>query len=146
MCMAFKEYGNYDAVGLAELVRKKVVSPTDLLDEAIARTAKVDPEINAVVVKHYDYAARQIDQGLPDGPFTGVPFLLKDLDLLEGTRTTFGASVYKDDVADHTGTLARRFLDAGVAIFGKSASPEFGLMPTTESRLFGPTRNPWNLA
>ena len=89
---------------------------------------------------------RQIDKGLPDGPFTGVPFLLKDLDILQGTRTTFGASVYKDNVADHTGTLAQRFLNTGVTIFGKSSSPEFGLMPTTESRLFGPTRNPWNLA
>src|SRR5258708_809977 len=144
--MAFKEYGNYDAVGLAELVRNKQVSPGELLDEAVARTAKVDPQINAVVVKHYDYAERQIEKGLPDGPFTGVPFLLKDLDLLEGTRTTFGASIYKDDVADHSGTLAQRFLATGVTIFGKSASPEFGLMPTTEPRLFGPTRNPWNLA
>jgi amidase len=140
--MAFKEYGSYDGVGLAELVRKKQVSPKELLDEAIARTAKVDPQINAVVVKHYDHAERQIEKGLPDGPFTGVPFLLKDLDLLEGTRTTFGASLHKDNVADHTGTLAQRFLDAGVTIFGKSSSPEFGLMPTTESRLFGPTRNP----
>jgi amidase len=144
--MAFKEYGNFDAIGLADLVRKKQVSASELLDEAVARTARVDPEINAVVVKHYDYAARQIDNGLPDGPFTGVPFLLKDLDVLEGTRTTFGASLYKDNVADHTGTLARRFLDSGVTIFGKSSSPEFGLLPTTESRLFGPTRNPWNLA
>jgi amidase/6-aminohexanoate-cyclic-dimer hydrolase len=144
--MAFKEYGDYDGVGLAELVRNKQVSARELLDEAIARTAKVDPAINAVVVKHYDHAERQIDKGLPDGPFTGVPFLLKDLDLLEGTRTTFGANLHKDNVADHTGTLAQRFLDAGVTIFGKSASPEFGLMPTTESRLFGPTRNPWNLA
>jgi amidase len=144
--MAFREYGNYDAVGLAELVRKKQVSARELLDEAIARTAKVDPEINAVVVKHYDYAERQIDRGLPDGPFTGVPFLLKDLDILEGTVTTFGASVYKDNVADHSSTLAQRFLNTGVTIFGKSSSPEFGLLPTTESRLFGPTRNPWNLA
>jgi len=144
--MAFREYGSYDGVGLAELVRKKQVSAGELLDEAIARTAKVDPDINAVVVKHYDYAQRQIEQGLPDGPFTGVPFLLKDLDILEGTRTTFGASLYKENVADHTGTLAGRFLAAGVTVFGKSASPEFGLMPTTESRLFGPTRNPWNLA
>ncbi|MDB5605045.1 MAG: 6-aminohexanoate hydrolase [Bradyrhizobium sp.] len=144
--MAFREYGDYDGVGLADLVRKKQVSAAELLDEAIARAAKVDPEINAVVVKHYDYARRQIDNGLPDGPFTGVPFLLKDLEGLEGTRTTSGASVYKDNVADHTGTLAQRFLDAGVTIFGKSASPEFGLLPTTESRLFGPTRNPWNLA
>src|SRR6266851_4823397 len=144
--MGFSEYGNYDAVGLAELVRNKQVSPGELLDEAVARTAKVDPQINAVVVKHYDYAERQIEKGLPDGPFTGVPFLLKDLDLLEGTRTTFGASIYKDDVADHTSTLAQRFLNTGVTIFGKSASPEFGLMPTTEPRLHGPTRNPWNLA
>ena len=143
--MAFKEYGNYDAVGLAELVRKKEVTARELLDEAIARTAKVDPQINAVVVKHFDYAERQVERGLPDGPFTGVPFLLKDLDLVEGTRTTFGASMLKDFVADRTGTLSQRFLDAGLAIFGKSASPEFGLMPTTESRLFGPTRNPWNL-
>src|ERR1700693_5293583 len=143
--MAFREYGSYDGVGLAELVRKKQVSARELLDEAIARTAKVDPQINAVVVKHYDYAQRQIDQVIPDGPFAGVPFLLKDLEFLEGTRTTSGANVYEDHVAGHTGTLARRFLDAGVAIFGKSSTPEFGLMPTTESRLFGPTRNPWNL-
>src|SRR6202795_2322480 len=126
--MAFKEFGSYDGLGLAELVRTKQVSAAELLDEAIARTAKIDPQINAVVVKHYDYAERQIDRGLPDGPFPGVPFLLKDF------------------VADHTGTLAQRFLDTGVSIFGKSSSPEFGLMPTTESRLHGPTRNPWNLA
>ena len=144
--MTIKEYGSYDGLGLADLVRTQQVSAKELLDEAIARTEKVDPQINAVVVKHYDYARGQIDNGLPDGPFTGVPFLLKDLDLLEGTRTTSGASVYKDNVADHTGTLAQRFLNTGVTIFGKSSSPEFGLMPTTESRLFGPTRNPWNLA
>src|SRR5271166_4981520 len=124
--MTFREYGSYDAVGLAALVRNKEVTPQELLDEAIARTEKVDPKINAVVVKHYDYAQRQIDKGLPEGPFTGVPFLLKDLDALAGTRTTSGASVYKDNVAEQTGTLAQRFLDAGVTIFGKSSSPEFG--------------------
>src|ERR1700732_219717 len=143
--MAFKEYGNYDAVGLADLVRKKYVTARELLDEAIMRTGKVDPQINAVVVKHHDYAQRQIDRGLPDGLFTGVPFLLKDLEFLEGTRTTSGASIYKDHIADRTSTLAQRFLDAGLTIFGKSSTPEFGLMPTTESRLFGPTRNPWHL-
>ena len=144
--MTFKEYGGYDGVGLADLVRKKEVTPQELLDEALARTAKVDPQINAVVVKHYDYAERQIEKGLPDGPFTGVPFLLKDLEYLGGTRTTFGASIFKDTVADHNGTFAQRCLDAGLTIFGKSASPEFGLLPTTEPRLHGPTRNPWNLA
>src|SRR6202047_310131 len=99
--MAFREYGSFDGVGLADLVRRKQVSAGELLDEAIARTAKVDPKVNAVVVKHYDYAKRQIDNGLPDGPFTGVPFLLKDLEILGGTVTTSGASVYQDNVADH---------------------------------------------
>ncbi|UYO52046.1 amidase [Rhodopseudomonas palustris] len=143
--MAFKEYGDYDGVGLAELVRSKHVTPAELLDEAIARTDALDPKLNAVVVRHDDYARKQVEAGLPQGPFSGVPFLLKDLDLLAGTRTTFGASLYKDFVAPHTGTLAGRFLASGVTIFGKSASPEFGLMPTTESRLHGPTRNPWNI-
>jgi amidase len=144
--MTFREYGNYDAVGLAELVRKKEVTAKELLHEAVSRTEKVDPKINAVVVKHYDYAERQIETGLPEGPFTGVPFLLKDLDLLEGTKTTFGASLYRSEIANHSSTLAQRFLKAGLAIFGKSSSPEFGLMPTTEPRLHGPTRNPWNPA
>jgi len=127
--MTFKEYGSYDAVGLADLVRNKEVSAKELLDEAIARTAKVDPQINAVVVKHYDYAERQIETGLPDGPFTGVPFLLKDLDLLQGTRTTFGASIYKDNVADHSGTLAQRFLKAGLSLLPL----ECKVRPTLES-------------
>ena len=140
--MGFKEYGNYDTVGLAELVRNKQVTPRELLDEAVARTTKVDPQINAVVVKHYDYAERQIERGLPDGPFTGVPFLLKDLDLLEGTRTTSGATILKDYVADHTTTLTQRFLDTGVTIFGKSSSPEFGLMPTTNPVCTGPLAIP----
>lgn len=144
--MGFKEFGAYDALGLADLVRRKDVSPAELLDEAVARTEKVDPQINAVVVRHEDFAKASIDRGLPDGPFRGVPFLLKDLNLLKGTRTTFGASVYKDYVADHNHTIVDRFLAAGLAIFGKSSSPEFGLMPTTETRLFGQTRNPWNTA
>src|SRR6201995_3516478 len=144
--MAFKEYGSYDGVGLADLVRKKEGTPKELLDEALTRTVKVDPQLNAVVVKHYDYAERQIENGLSDGPFTGVPFLLKDLEILDGTRTTFGASVFTNFVADHSGTFAQRCLDAGLTIFGKSASPEMGLLPTTEPRLHGPTKNPWNLA
>jgi amidase len=123
--MTIKEYGSYDGLGLADLVRTKQVSARELLDEAIARTEKVDLQINAVVVKHYDYARGQIDKGLPDGPFSGVPFLLKDLELLEGTRTTSGASVFKDNVADHTGTLAQRFLNTGLTIFGKSSSPRW---------------------
>ncbi len=142
--MGFKQYADFDGVGLAELVRKKEVSATELLDEAIARTEAVDPKINAVVVKHYDYARKQIEQGLPDGPFSGVPFLIKDLNLVAGTRTTYGASAFKDFVPDHNDTVVDRFIAAGLTLFGKSSSPEFGLMPTTDTRLHGPTRNPWN--
>src|SRR5258708_8662330 len=92
--MAFREYASYDGVGLAELVRKKQVSPRELLDEAIARTAKADPQINAVVVKHYDYAERQIEKALPEGPFTDVPFLLNDLDPLPAPPTTLTPTIY----------------------------------------------------
>jgi amidase/6-aminohexanoate-cyclic-dimer hydrolase len=139
-------YGDHDGLGLAALVRSGQVSASELLDEAIARTERLNPQLNAVVVRHDDYARRQIADGLPDGPFAGVPFLLKDLDVIDGTRTTFGSSLHRNYVADRTSTIAQRFLNAGLTVFGKSASPEFGLMPVTESRLHGPTRNPWNPA
>mgnify|MGYP000129585110 CR=1 FL=1 len=142
--MPIAEYETHDALGLAALVRSKQVSPQDLLEEAIDRTEKVNGAINAVVVKHYEAAREQIARGLPDGPFKGVPFLLKDLNLLEQTRTTFGSSLTEDFVAPHNNTITDRYLAAGLTIFGKSASPEFGLVPTTEPRLHGPCRNPWN--
>lgn len=142
----FKDYDNYDAVGLAELVRNKDVSPDELLDEAIERTERVNPEINAVSFKHYDEARTAIKAGLPDGPFKGVPFLIKDLHLLlTGTITTYGSALFKDYVADHDATLTARYKNAGLVIFGKTNTPEFGLTVTTEPRLFGPTKNPWNL-
>ena len=73
--MGFKEYDNFDALGLAELVKKKEVSAEELLEEAIQRTEKVDGQINAVVLKHYDEAKAMIERGLPEGAFTGVPYL-----------------------------------------------------------------------
>tara|TARA_Y100000590_G_scaffold136961_1_gene156770 strand:- start:32213 stop:33643 length:1431 start_codon:yes stop_codon:yes gene_type:complete len=144
--MSFKEYDNFDALGLAELVKKKEVSAEELLEEAIQRTEKVDGQINAVVLKHYDEAKAMIERGLPEGTFTGVPYLLKDLHvLLTGTKTTYGSKFFKDYVADHNSTLVDRYLEAGLVIFGKTNSPEFGLTVTTEPELYGPTRNPWNL-
>ena len=137
----FKDFDKYDGLGLAALVKKGDVSAGELLDEAIARTDAIDPTINAVVVRHDDYARQQISRGLPQGPFSGVPFLLKDLNTLAGTRTTSGSTLYKNFVAQVDNTITKRFLAAGVTIYGKTASPEFGLMPTTETRLFGPTRN-----
>jgi len=142
----FKEYDDYDALGLAELVAKGDVSADELLDEAIERTERINPAINAIVMKHYDEARAAIKTGLPKGPFTGVPFLLKDLHvLLNGTITTYGSSLFEGYVADHDATLTERYKKAGLVIFGKTNSPEFGLTLTTEPRLFGPTKNPWNL-
>ena len=143
----FPEYERYDAVGLAKLVRDKQVSPTELLDAAIERVESRNPVINAVVHKLYDHGRRAIAAGLPDGPLTGVPFLLKDIGaLMTGVLTTFGAQLFADFVPDHDSEIVARYRRCGLVIFGKTNTPEFGLAPTTEPRLFGATKNPWNLA
>jgi amidase len=142
----FKNFGAFDAVGLAELVRRGETTPTELLDAAMERLDAVDPAINALPIRHEDFARRQIARGLPDGPFRGVPFALKDIALLEGTETHFGSRAFKGFRADHSSTLVERHLKAGLTIFGKTNSPEFGLSFTTEPVLHGPTRNPWNVA
>jgi amidase len=140
----FDEYGAYDALGLAELVRKREVKPEELLDEAIDRTERLS-QINAVVLKHYDRAREQIASGLPEGTFRGVPFLLKDFTALRGTVTSYGSRFFADAVADHDSTLVERYNAAGLVTFGKTNTPEFGLTLTTEPQLYGPSRNPWNL-
>jgi amidase len=140
----FREYGKYDALGLAELVREREVKPEELLDEAIARTERLG-EINAVVLKHYDRAREEIARGLPDGPFRGVPFLLKDFTALKGTPTTYGSTFFAGAIADKDSTLVERYRATGLVIYGKTNTPELGLTLTTEPRLYGPTRNPWNL-
>ncbi|MDR3507607.1 MAG: amidase [Caulobacteraceae bacterium] len=136
----------FDALGLGDLVNRGEIDPAALLDRAIARVEAVNPKINAVVLKHYDEARAQLAAGRPTGPFAGVPFLLKDLNAaLAGTVTTDGCRAYSDWTATVDGTLPRRAKAAGLTIFGKTASPEFGLTTTTESLLWGATRNPWNL-
>ncbi len=139
-------FDEYDALGLAELVRKKKASPQELLGEAIQRMEAADAQLNAVPVRHYEEARAQIAAGLPNGPFTGVPFLLKDLHVaLKGTLTTGGSRFFRDVRPDYDSDFVDRCKRAGFVIFGKTASPELGLTPTTESVLYGPTRNPWNL-
>ena len=87
----FADYEQFDALGLADLVRRRRVSPTELLDAAIERVEARNGAVNAVVLRLYDHARRVIADGLPDGPFTGVPFLLKDLTAsLAGVPTTRG--------------------------------------------------------
>jgi Asp-tRNA(Asn)/Glu-tRNA(Gln) amidotransferase A subunit family amidase len=140
------EYAAQDAIGLADLVRRRQVSAAEVLEAAIARVEAVNPAINAVVLKHYELAREQVRAGTPGGLLGGVPLLLKDLGVgLKGTITTNGSVFFKDAVVDYDSTLVSRYRNAGLVIFGKTASPEFGQTATTESRLWGLTRNPWNL-
>ena len=140
------EYFSYDALGLAELVRTKQISSTELLEIAIALTEKLDPKLNAVPIKHFELARENVKNQIDTGVFNGVPFLLKDLNnYLKGTVTSGGSRVLEDITADHTSELVKRTLDSGLNIFGKTNSPELGLTVTTEPVLYGPTRNPWDL-
>jgi amidase/6-aminohexanoate-cyclic-dimer hydrolase len=140
------DYESYDAVGLAALVAAGELTPTELLDAALARVATRNPAINAVVLEMEEAARTAIEAGLPNGPLRGVPFLLKDLHLLvDGQPTTSGSRLFQDFVADHDSELVARYRRAGLVLFAKTTSPEFGLTTTTESTLFGATRNPWNL-
>jgi Asp-tRNA(Asn)/Glu-tRNA(Gln) amidotransferase A subunit family amidase len=142
----FSEYDRYDAVGLAQLVRDRRVSAEELLEEAVSRVERVNPRVNAVVNRLYDLARAAIRAGLPDGPLRGVPFLLKDLHALyQGSVTSNGCRFYCANMADHDTELVARYKRAGTVIFGKTNTPEFGLTITTEPKLFGATRNPWNL-
>lgn len=142
------EYVQYDAVGLAELVRTGEVTPTEVLNGAIERMRAVNQAINAVVVDLEHLARAAIDSGLPEGPLHGVPTLLKDISTqLQGVRTTAGSHLFDGaPPADADSALVAAYKASGLNIFGKSNTPEFGLAPVTEPRLYGKTRNPWNLA
>jgi amidase len=141
----FKDYDKYDALGLAELVRKKKVSPVELCEEAIRRIEKLNPSLNAVITPMYDRGRKAAEGALPKGPFTGVPFLLKDLiHAYAGVPLTSGCKAYRNYVPDYDSELVVRFKKAGVVILGKTNVPEFGLLGITEPELHGPTRNPWN--
>jgi len=141
----FKEFGQYDAFGLAELVRKKKVSPAELCEEAISRIELVNPKLNAVITKMYDQARKDVQEGLPEGPFTGVPFLLKDLLFaVKGVPLTAGSKAFKNYIPDRDSEMVRRFKKAGLVILGKTNTPEFGLLGYTEPELHGATRNPWD--
>jgi amidase len=140
--MDFEDYRRHDAVGLAELVASRQVSPAELLDTATARMAEVNPAINAVTM---DLSARALAETPAEGAFHGVPFLLKDLGAaLAGTPTTGGSRLMAETVASADSALTAAYRAAGLSIFGKTNTPEFGLWPVTESELLGVCRNPWD--
>ena len=139
----FSEYADYDGLGLAELIRRKEVSPEEVLGAAIAAIERHNPALNAVIHTMYD-EARAAAAGA-EGAFAGVPFLLKDLGAhCAGAPYTAGCRVLADNVPDYDTEHTRRFRQAGLAILGKTNTPELGFCASTEPDLFGPTRNPWD--
>lgn len=144
--MEFDDYRQFDGIGLAELVAAKKVSAADLIDCAITRAERLNPALNAIVYRDYERAREAALKLLPEGPFTGVPFLLKDISLMaEGTPTRQGSRFWPPAPADRDSFLMARFRKAGLNAFAKTNVPEFGLVPTTEGKLYGPAHNPWNL-
>jgi amidase len=143
----FAEYEAYDGLGLAELVRQKHVSAAEMLEAAIARVEARNGAVNAVTMPLYDLARATIARGLPPGPFTGVPYLMKDLTAsIAGVGMTRGSRFFADTPppasdSEHVARLKR----AGLVIFGRTNTCELGLSLTCEPRLHGPTRNPWDL-
>ncbi|PKL40485.1 MAG: amidase [Spirochaetae bacterium HGW-Spirochaetae-1] len=140
-----KEYASYDGLGLAELVKKKKVSPRELCETAIQAIEKINPLLNAVICPMFDEGRRTVEGNLQPGPFRGVPFLVKDLvSPYAGVPMQNGSKAYKNFIPDYDSELMGRFKKAGLIVLGKTSTPEFGLMGVTEPELFGPTRNPWN--
>lgn len=134
-----------DATAQAELVRRKEIKAIELVDAAIERIERLNPTLNAVVTSMYDLARAAAARELPSGPFSGVPFLLKDLlAAYAGVRMTMGSSFLRDFVPDHDSQLVTRLKRAGLIVLGKSNTPEFG-HGLTGPQLFGPPRNPWDL-
>ena len=141
------ELSDLDATAQAELVRNNEVSPAELVDDAIARIEKLNPELNAVIHPLFEKAREQARGDLPDGPFKGVPIVAKDLDgHTAGDPFHCGNKLLKElnYTPDHESYSHTKLREAGFVFVGKTNCPEFGLLPTTEPEAYGPTRNPWN--
>jgi Asp-tRNA(Asn)/Glu-tRNA(Gln) amidotransferase A subunit family amidase len=141
-----QEYAGLDGLALAERVGAGVPSAAELLGLALARADRLDPQINAICLRLDERARTQAAGGL-SGPYPGVPFLLNDLHQDHArVPTTAGSRALQGRAAERTSTIVQRWLDAGLVVFGKTTTPEFGSKGVTEARIFGPTRNPWDLS
>ncbi len=144
--MTIAEYDSYDGLGLAAQIAKRNISAREAMDEAIARAEKLNPKLNAIIFEAFDQARDAASGRLPKGPFAGVPTLLKDMRAgAKGMPTRSGSRLMPAFPADHDSTLVARFKQAGLIPLGKTNVPEFGILPTTESKLYGPAHNPWHL-
>jgi amidase len=143
----FEEYASRDGLALAELVARKEATPAELLECAIARADAVNPKLNAIIISMQEIARERAKTAL-SGPFAGVPFLTKDLfQEVAGVQTAYGCKGLKaaNFKAPVSAEITRRWLDAGVVIFGRTNTPEFGAKGITEPDAWGPARNAWNL-
>lgn len=142
----FKEYTDYDAMGLAELIKTGQVSPVEVLESAIAQIEKFNPKINAVIYKMYEYGKEEVKKVKNSQPLAGVPFLVKDLNVeIAGFPTSCGSVLTKNHNAPADSEIFTRYRNAGLVTLGKTNVPEFGIQPVTEPTLWGACRNPWNL-
>jgi len=146
MSISADEYDSLDAIAMTDLVQRGEVTALELVEEAIARIETHNGRLNAVITPMYEHAREQSDKKLPDSPFSGVPFLMKDFCAeVAGIPFTECSSFLKDYVPDEDSELYRRFCNAGLISIGKTNLPEFAIGATTEPRLFGATKNPWDL-
>lgn len=136
---------NLDMMDLARHIYRGDISPRESLTMAMDRIDALNPQINAVVTKSYDYAQAQLEAGL-SGPLRGVPFLIKDLTEVKGIKTSYGCRAFAHHVSDRQSPYVDKLIATGMGILGKTNTPEFGLLATTESTFLGAARNPWNPA
>ena len=143
--MVGSEYDQYDAVGLAGLIAKGELGPSEPIEAAISRIESRNPKLNAVVSTCFDAARESVSRGPLTGPLAGVPYLVKDLNtLLAGVPATNGSRAFANAISDTDGILVSRLKAAGLVILGKTNTPEFGLNICTAPKLFGPTGNPFD--
>ncbi|MDX6740924.1 amidase [Actinocorallia sp. A-T 12471] len=143
--MEYADYRRLDAVGIAELVAKGEVAPDEPLEAAIARAEQVNGGLNAIVHRMHEVARKRVKDGV-SGPLAGVPFLIKDLSQdYAGEPTTGGSRASRGHRAAGHSVIVQSWLDAGLLVFGKTNTPEFGTKSVTEPEAHGPTRNPWDL-
>ena len=145
--MAFENYSDYDGLGLANLVRRREVSPYELVDSAIDAIEQLNPTLNCVVQQLRDHARAEIRAGLPQGPFHGVPFLVKEFGMhFKGMHASGGSRLAAGIRFDSDTELMTRCKNAGLVTVGTSTTPEMAFNASTESVMYGPTCNPWNLS
>jgi Asp-tRNA(Asn)/Glu-tRNA(Gln) amidotransferase A subunit family amidase len=141
----FSDLSSYDATGLAELIRAKLITAKEVIEDTIRKIETVNPQLNAVICKTYNRARQAASGRLRESPLAGVPFLVKDNATIAGVALTRGSRALKDNVPETTAPFFSATERAGLIIVGVTNMPELGLIDGTENVLYGPTRNPWHL-